>query len=441
MKMNRSLGISTKLQTQLKNNQLGMLNTVYPTEFTFKNSGKSRERVFTDENTLQTMVVTATMEDKSLKNSVHLHYISHQKEREIKERHLQEQIKFKKEKAKIASPTAGRPNLYKEQIPLSTQTDHSLNTAAYSKARSRLPMELIEELFEKSKIVDVQNTYSHWHNYRVYLVDGTYVQIQDTEELRRDYAVKHKGKESEGYPQGLLETISERGSGQIHSYVLSDRHTSELELFYGMIDKIPEESLLLLDDLYNTYEIFSKFESLNIKCVVPGKRVRKYSVIKKITDGDEIVKIKRRSSRPAWLPSDAITLPKELYLRRIETISPEDKTYVLYTSILDEKISKEEIVNLYLTRWDIEISIREIKTIMDINILRSKSSLMIQKELAVSLSAYNLIRKLIYEGIKDMPFSPQDDFFYEWYTLNKDIHIDKKGRVYSKWSTGRKRVQ
>ena len=126
-------------------------------------------------------------------------------------------------------------------------------------------------------------------------------------------------------------------------------------------------------------------------------------------------------------------------MRKIDYVSPDGKEYTLYTSILDKNIDKSEIQMLYLTRWDIEISIREIKTIMNINVLRSKTPEMLEKELNVSLSAYNIIRKIIYASLKDLPFSPKEDFIYEFYSLNKNILIDKKGRVYNRWSTGRKR--
>lgn len=436
--MNRSLGLSAEIQKQLKDNRLGMLNSVYPTEFDYKEPIKSRKRVFTSINTLQTMIVTATMQDKTLKNSVNMHYISHQKERDLERQYLKEQIKKEKEEDGLKPRKPGRPKLYKEQLPKSKQDNPSLNTAAYSKARNRVPLELVEDLFRQSIIRDSRNDYSHWLGHRVFIGDGTYVQMQDTKELREKYAVKHNGIESEGYPQGLLETITERGTGQIFSYALSNRHTGELELFYEMMDKLPANSILLVDDLYNTYETFAKLERQNIKIVVPGKRNRNYTVVKEIREDDEIVIIKKARARPEWLPKDAIDLPEEIMLRRVQCVSPEGKPYVLYTSVLDEKIKKDEIVNLYFSRWDIEVSIREVKTIMDINILRSKSDLMIKKELAVSLSAYNLIRKLIYNGIKDMPFSPKRDFFQELYTLNKNVLVDKKGRVYNKWSTGRK---
>lgn len=439
MKMNRSLGISTEIQKQLGDNRLGLLNSVYPKELLqYKESGNSRDRIFTTSKTLQTMLVTATMQDKTLKNSVNLHYISHQKERELESERLEEKIKKEKEEERKNPRRSGRPKLFKAKLPKSKSEDHSLNTAAYSKARKRVPIELAENLFRQSIIRDAKNDYSHWFGYRVFIGDGTYVQMQDTDELREKYAVKHNGVESEGYPQGLLETITERGTGQIFSYDLSSRHTGELELFYNMMDDLPGQSILLVDDLYNTYETFAKLESLSVKIIVPGKRKRNYTVVKIIEIGDEIVTVKKPATRSKWLPENAILLPEEIKLRRIQCVSPEGKPYILYTSVLDEKINKQDIINLYFTRWDVEISIREIKTIMDINILRSKSDEMIKKELAISLSAYNLIRTIIYNGIKDMPFFPKENFFYEFYTLNKNIFIDKKGRVYNQWSTGRR---
>jgi hypothetical protein len=204
-----------------------------------------------------------------------------------------------------------------------------------------------------------------------------------------------------------------------------------------MLDDIPSKSLLLLDDLYNCFEIISKCRRLDIEIVVPDKKERNYERIEKLEDGDEIISIKTPKNRSKWLETNE--KPNNIILRRIQCKSPEGKSYVLLTTILDKKIKKEDIQLLYLTRWDIEIGIREIKTIMDINVLRSKTPEMALKELCISLSSYNLIRKIIYASIENLPFSPKEDFIHQFYTLNQDILIDKKGRVYNRWSPGRRR--
>jgi hypothetical protein len=385
------------------------------------------------------MVLTAIQQDKTLANSVDLYYTIHQQHRQQVTEDLElEALRRQNQDQFLNVKRAGRPKKYTVKLPKSLHQDISLNTAAYSKARDRVPVKLTQDLFDASRIIDPVNNYTHWHGYRVMIGDGTYVQMQDTLTIRRDYEVKHNGEGSEGYPQGLLEVLIERGTGQLYCFKLSNRHVSELSSFYEMIDKIPSGSLLLLDDLYNCFEIISKCKRKGIELLIPAKRERSYEVVEVLASGDEIVRIKAPKNRSKWLEENE---PANRFLiRRIRCKSPEGTEYVLHSTILDKEISKDEFHMLYLTRWDIEIGVREIKTIMDVNVLRSKTPDMALKELTVSLATYNLIRKVIFASIKNLPFSPQEDFIQKFYTNNKEILIDKTGRIYNRWSTGRKRT-
>jgi hypothetical protein len=441
MKSNRSLAISTKIQEQKRDNIIGVLENEFPEEI-LSNPAYSakRERIFTPATTLLTMVLTSSQKDKTLKNSVDLYYGIHQRNRKEILLGLQEENQKEEEEQKNRGKRkVGRPKNNVLQIQKSKDNDISLNTAAYSKARARLPIELTIELFNKSLIENPSNTYSHWHGHRVFIADGTYVQMQDTPELRKEYNVFHEGKQSPGYPQGLIEAIVERATGQVYSFSLSNRHISELSLFYDLIDTLPSGCILLVDDLYNCYEIMAKCLKKNIEIVVPAKRERNYETKKIISNGDEIIEIKVPKTRSKWLKQQE-NIPDTIELRKITCQSPDGNDYILHTTVVEEEISKDEIQTLFLTRWDIEISIREIKTIMDINIFRSKTPEMVLKELTVALATYNLIRKMIYASIKDLLFFPEEDFIYKFYTLNTDIFIDKKRRVYKRWSTGRKRI-
>ena len=85
MKQNRSLAISSKIQECKMGNIIGMLEKEFPlsilnkkTKEVKKEQGKTRERVFTVNNTLLTMVLTSVQQDKTLKNSVDLYYMIHQ---------------------------------------------------------------------------------------------------------------------------------------------------------------------------------------------------------------------------------------------------------------------------------------------------------------------------------------------------------------------------
>lgn len=440
MKNNRSLAISNTIQHCKMGNIIGLLEQEFPSSILqAAGAGQSRNRVFSANNTLLTMVLTATQQDKTLKNSVDLYYMIHQQHKQQALEDLQQQAQHQEQMDRSIHKKAGRPKKYRVHISKSLSKDISLNTAAYSKARERVPMQLVQALFDASHITEAEGSYTHWYDYRVLIGDGTYVQMQDAAEIRKEYLVKHGAQASDAYPQGLLEVIIERGSGQLYSFKLSNRHVSELELFYWMLDELPPRSILLLDDLYNCFEIIAKCVRLGVQIVVPSKRERNYEVVEVLGAGDEIIRIKAPTIRSKWLQENEKL--RTILLRRIVCKSPDGTTYVLNTTVTDKTIEKEEIQLLYVSRWDIEIGIREIKTIMDINILRAKTPDMALKELTVALATYNLIRKIIYASIKDLPFSPKEDFIHQFYTINQDILIDKKGRIYNRWSTGRKRIE
>ena len=159
-----------------------------------------------------------------------------------------------------------------------------------------------------------------------------------------------------------------------------------------------------------------------------------------INDDDQIVEISK-TSRPDYVNHEEWeSIPKTVLLRRITYTYPTKngmESSVLFTTILDENIRTSDIITKYAMRWDIEISIREIKTLMDINVLRSKSRDMMLKELYIALIAYNMVRHLIAKTADAVGFPPKKDIFQECAPFGRTIPLDRKGRVFFKWSPGR----
>jgi hypothetical protein len=408
--------------------------------FKSKEQKSTRDRIYNRENTLLSMIISAIHEDKSLQNSVNIIQEIHNRNIELIKDYAEKVVEEeKKYDLKNKRPNkAGRPKLYKPHISKSKLQSVSSNTAAYSKARKRLDDELINEVFEKTKDFSDLTTAYQWKGHNVFITDGTYFQMQDTKELRDKYSTqKNLSGSLSSYPQGLLQGIIHQGTGSIFAYQIGTRHQSELELLFPLIEQIPQKTLLLADDLYNTYAVFTLLADRQIDIIVPGKRKRIYKVIETISPEDQIVEIVR-TARPSWLP-ERYKLPERLILRRIsyKDINHQETEHILYTSILDESITKDEIINKYATRWDIEITIREIKTLMGMNIARSKTEAMVLKEFKVAILAYNLIRKVIAQSTKGTAFSPEEDIIQQYIEANQITLVDKLGRVYNRWSTGR----
>ena len=96
--------------------------------------------------------------------------------------------------------------------------------------------------------------------------------------------------------------------------------------------------------------------------------------------------------RPTWMDAATYaTMPETLVMREVRVGGR-----TLVTTLTDaSRVSKPELATLYDNRWHIELDLRAIKTVMQMDILRCKTPTMVEKEIAVHLLAYNLVRAVM----------------------------------------------
>lgn len=427
MTPNRSLALSVRFRKMLRQDLLSVLSVEFPFELieNYKREKKTRDRVYNPENTLLTMILSATQEDKSLQHAVNLFSEIHQRSSErMKKLHQEQPIRGR------GRPKKGTLGGRRQRVAKSKIKPISEDTSAFSQARIRLDPALVDAVFKASGAFEC-TAVEKWRGLEVFMTDGTYIETQDTRALRAVYDVRDKkGKSVTPYPQALLQAIVKQSTGAVTDFQLGTRHVSELALAWPMVGRLPAHSVLLADDLYNTYAFFSIVQSGSRHIIVPGKRKRAYTLIDEIAPGDKIIEIKR-TKRPKWLPDD-VSLPPKLTLRKIDTLQGP-----LYTTLTDRTIPAAEIVELYRMRWDIEITIREVKTLMNIDVVRSKTPEMVLKEIQVALTAYNLIRRVMAKTTLTSGFPPETDLIQAFYEIDSTLLRDKRGRVYARWSPGR----
>ena len=435
MTPNKSLITTHSFQEFISKTNAETLYDYLPLDFirNYSKQHNQRERVFTNESTTILMLLTATQEDKSLTNTVSLHSILHKKR--------QQQLEEKEREAKANQPDKkkrGHPKKIFVKAPKSQQQAISLNTSAYSQARARLPVKITAEVYKRTTKIPIEDAKLQWHNMPVYIVDGTYLNMQDSPELRKKYGLRPDYATTPPYPQCLLTAMIHQGSGKVVAKTKSTRSVSELASFYQMIEEIPSGSLVLADALYNTYATISRIIDQGCHIITVGKTSRKYKVIKTISPGDELVEIKC-AARPDWLSQEA-KMPESLLLRRIEinTAHKGGEKMVFYSTLTDyNKYTQADIAVKFITRWDVEVTIREIKILMDMEFLRGKTEDMIDKEINITIAMYNIIREIMYNSAINGAFPPEELIFQKMLKSNQTILVDKQGRVYSRWSPGR----
>lgn len=105
-----------------------------------------------------------------------------------------------------------------------------------------------------------------------------------------------------------------------------------------------------------------------------------------------------KPQRPAWMTADEYAaLPDELTLRevrvRVRQRGFRTRQLIVVTTLLDAvEYEADEIGVLYRRRWDAELNLRSLKTVLQMDHLRCKTPDRVRSEFRMHLLAYNLIR-------------------------------------------------
>ena len=167
---------------------------------------------------------------------------------------------------------------------------------------------------------------------------------------------------------------------------------------------------MIADCYYCSYWLLAALITKGVDGVFQRHVLRKSDFRRGIRLGtrDHIIVWKKPVQRPKWMSKATYKkIPAEIKLREVKV-----KGKILITTFLNPKeVSKKEIGDLYLKRWLIEVDFRAIKTVMQMDILRCKSPEMVEKEIAVHLLGYNLIRTVMAETAAQWKISPRDVSF------------------------------
>lgn len=103
----------------------------------------------------------------------------------------------------------------------------------------------------------------------------------------------------------------------------------------------------------------------------------------------------KKPAKPDWMDKNTYnSYPNQICVREFKVAG---KVYV--TTFFDEKkYHKKELAKIYELRWQIEINLKSIKSVMNMDMLSCKTPEMVRKEIGIHFLAYNFIRIIIAEA-------------------------------------------
>ncbi len=243
------------------------------------------------------------------------------------------------------------------------------------------------------------------------VVDGTGVSMPDTVENQEVWPQQRHQKEGCGFPQASICACFCLQTGALLSHKIGNKKSHELPLLREQWSTFQSGDIFLGDKGFCSYFDVHSFKTQGVDSVVTLARrapVTAAESVKVLGKDDLLIHWKKpaRNKKSSYSLEDWKSLPDQLLLRQIKVTIEEagfrSSSFYIITTLLDaDKYPASDIADLYFQRWDVELFFKDIKTTMGMDILRCKTPDMVRKEILMHFIAYNCIRRLMMDSVKD----------------------------------------
>ena len=274
----------------------------------------------------------------------------------------------------------------------------SLNSGPYCKARTRLPLSLIERVAREvgARLTDQQPPVWRWRGREVKLVDGTTVSMPDTRENQSEFPQHREQRSGLGFPLARVVAIVSLSCGAVLDWAsgpCEGRESGETALLWALAERLRSGDVVVADRCYAGYFMIAWLMRLGVDLVIRqhARRRTDFRRGQPLGTRDHLVSW-TRPQRPQWMDEATYqSMPETLTMREARVGG-----WILVSSLTNAKdVSKQELLELYRSRWQVELDLRAIKSVMQMDLLRCKSPAMVRKEIAAHLLAYNLVRSVM----------------------------------------------
>ena len=297
----------------------------------------------------------------------------------------------------------------------------AFSAAAYCKARQRLPLALFQELLERvcdALFPEIQTT-GRWRGHRTWTLDGSSFSMADTPALQAHFGQPSAQAQGCGFPVAHMLALFHAGTGLLLRVLVSPMRTHDMRHAAIMHPELNAGDILIADRGFASFTHLALLFKRQMHGVFRGhqKQIVSFRVGRKHTrpskprkgmprsryvcrfeHWDQMVEYSKPKATPAWMTKvQFAALPKTLLVRELRYLTPQrghrTRIITLVTTLLDPiAYPAAALAELYLSRWQIEVNFRHLKTTMGLDILHCQSVDGVLKEMYMFAIAYNLVR-------------------------------------------------
>lgn len=274
-------------------------------------------------------------------------------------------------------------------------------TSAYCQARARLALSVLRQTLHASAQAAVVRAgpTADLQGRSVKVLDGTTLTLPDTPATQAKFPQPLSQQRGCGFPQLNLVVVWHAQAAAILDEAHGDYHHSELRLLHQLGPRLTRHDIVIYDRAIGHFMGVALLQAQGVDLIsrVHTRRIdwRRGQVL---GPNERLVQWPRSREKPPYLTRDEwakmpASVPVRLLRVRITQKGFRTRELVLVTTLLDPvAYPAAQIINAYLRRWRLEMSLDDLKTVLGLDRLRCLSPGMLERELLMLLTAHNLVR-------------------------------------------------
>lgn len=280
----------------------------------------------------------------------------------------------------------------------------------YCQARAALPTERLQEIHDEL-VAEAQAATAAkdlWCGRRVLVVDGTTLTAPDTPDNQARYPQSRSQKPGCGFPILHLVALLSLATGLLTAWTTGTYLEHELTLFQNLWEGLRAGDVLLGDRGFGCWGLLAQCLQRDVQAVfrVAGRRRQDFRRGQRLSRHERLVTWRKPAQRAKTItPEEWALLPATLTLRLVRCPVAlrgyRTQQVILVTTLLDSRAYPPAALGqLYLRRWAMELSLRNLKTTLQMEHLSCKTPENLDREIRMHFLMHNLVRRLMLEAAR-----------------------------------------
>lgn len=288
-----------------------------------------------------------------------------------------------------------------------------LGSGGYCRARQKMPKLLVRQVSEEIQERLRAELSEPWPGLEqpVFLLDGSSLELEHCPELLGSYPPGSNGRNQGHWPILRIVVMHDAHSGLAQppcwGPMFGPKATSEQALAEQAMEQLPPGAVVMGDCNFGIFSMAYAAQQRQHPVVLRMTQVRAYKLagqpISRAGEQQVIWKPSRwdKPKQTLW-PTEA-AIAGRLIAAQVGRGKSKQWLY-LFTSLT---LPWEQIVELYSRRWPIETDLRSLKRTVQLHHISAQTTDMLEKELFIAMSAYNLVRAVMCLAAKRAHLDPR----------------------------------